>query len=353
MLVPEAGCIRAVMTGLGLSFNGWGGKSWPLADELHPTAWVVSESRKVLAAMLVERSLFLTASFYAPHPPLFPPGKYFDRYMKATLPAPAHGDWVAWDGLSPAGDKQGRQVRLEGDARRATQAGYFGLIEHFDDQIEPLIADFKARSEKAGRSWVIVVTSDHAEMLGDHGFFRKCEPFEGSANSPLIVAASPGSGFKAGPRSMKPVCLEDIMPTLLELAGAKCPGRIDGLSLVPELRGEDGPLREWLHSEHAPCYSKEQAFHALTDGHQKYIWRPSDGTECQFDLDHDPREEHDLVRVAARRELLERWRARLIQRLAARPEGFSDGVKLIPGRPYPALQAALEFCEGRRGAQYR
>ncbi|MEI7908004.1 MAG: sulfatase-like hydrolase/transferase [Verrucomicrobiota bacterium] len=212
------------MTGLGLSVNGWGGKSWPLADELHPTAWVVSESRKVLAAMLVERPLFLTASFYAPHPPLFPPGKYFDRYMKATLPAPAHGDWVAWDGLSPAGDKQGRRVRLEGDARRATQAGYFGLIEHLDDQIEPLIADFKARSEKAGRSWVIVVTSDHAEMLGDHGFFRKCEPFEGSANIPLIVAASPGSGFKAGLRSMKPVCLEDIMPTLLELAGAKCPG---------------------------------------------------------------------------------------------------------------------------------
>ena len=335
---PEAGGIRHVVTGLGLSFNGWGGKPWPLNDDLHPTAWVVSQSRKVVADSVPTQPLFLTSSFYAPHPPLFPPGKYFEKYMKSELPSPAHGDWVDWNALSPTGDKQGHRVRLEGDSLRATQAGYFGLIEHLDDQLAPLIAEFKARSEKAGRSWVIVVTSDHGEMLGDHGFFRKCEPFEGAANIPLIVAASPGLGFKASQRSMRPVCLEDLMPTLLELAGVKAPTRLDGVSLVAALCGDDRPPREWLHFEHAPCYSKEQAFHALTDGHQKYIWRPLDGTEYLFDLDHGPREEHDLAKVAAQRELLDRWRTRLVQRLASRPEGFSDGTKLIPGRPYPALQ---------------
>jgi arylsulfatase A-like enzyme len=336
--VPEAGGIRQVMVELGLSFNGWGGKPWPLTDDLHPTAWVVSQSRKMVAESGPAQPLFLTTSFYAPHPPLFPPGKFFDKQMKSVMPAPAHGDWVDWNALSPTGDKQGHRVRLEGDSLRSTQAGYFGLIEHLDDQLAPLIAEFKARSEKAGRPWVIVVTSDHGEMLGDHGFFRKCEPFEGAANIPLIVAASPGLGFKVGLRNMQPVCLEDLMPTLLELAGVKAPTRLDGVSLVSALRGDDRPLREWLHFEHAPCYSKEQAFHALTDGHHKYIWRPLDGTEHLFDLDHDPREEHDLARVAAQRELLERWRSRLVQRLAARTEGFSDGTKLISGRPYPALQ---------------
>lgn len=336
--VPEAGGIRQVMSGLGLNCNGWGGKPWPLADELHPTAWVVSQSRKVVAEVVSSQPLFLTASFYAPHPPLFPPEKFFVKYMKSALPAPARGDWVEWDALSPAGDKQGHRVRLEGAPLRTTQAGYFGLIEHLDDQLAPLIAEFKARSAKAGRPWVIVVTSDHGEMLGDHGFFRKCEPFEGSANIPLIVAASPGLEFKAGLHSMQPVCLEDLMPTLLELAGAKPPARLDGVSLVAALRGGNQPTREWLHFEHAPCYSKAQAFHALTDSHHKYIWRPLDGTEHLFDLDHDPREEHDLARVAAQRELLERWRARLVQRLATGRGFFSDGAKLIPGRPYPALQ---------------
>lgn len=339
--VPEAGGIRQVMTGLGLSFNGWGGKPWPLADDLHPTAWVVSQSRKVVAEALGTQSLFLTTSFYAPHPPLFPPVKYFEKYMKSALPSPAHGDWVDWNALSPTGDKQGHRVRLEGETLRSTQAGYFGLIEHLDDQLGPLIAEFKARSEKAGRPWVIVVTSDHGEMLGDHGFFRKCEPFEGSANVPFIVVGSPGLGFRAGLRNMQPVCLEDLMPTLLELAGVKRPARLDGVSLVAVLRGDDRQQREWLHFEHAPCYSKEQAFHALTDGHQKYIWRPLDGTEYLFNLDHDPREERDLAKASAERGALERWRARLVQRLAARPEGFSDGTKLIPGRPYPALQSKI------------
>jgi arylsulfatase A-like enzyme len=189
-------------------------------------------------------------------------------------------------------------------------------------------------------------------MLGDNGFFRKCEPFEGSANVPLIIAASGALGFPHGVRCLQPVCLEDIMPTLLEVAGTRHPkatnsGRIqrpglgtgvDGVSLTPILRGEDVELRPWLHSEHAPCYSQEQAFHALTDGHFKYIWRPQDGREYVFNLDKDPREEHDLSRVEAHKGNLEKWRARLIQRLAGRPEGFSDGTKLITGRPYPALQ---------------
>ena len=63
-------------------------------------------------------------------------------------------------------------------------------VEQIDEQVGGLIADFRARSEKAGRPWVIVLTSDHGEMLGDHGYFRKCEPYEGSANIPLIIAAS-------------------------------------------------------------------------------------------------------------------------------------------------------------------
>ena len=55
------------------------------------------------------------------------------------MPAPAHSDWVDWASLSPEGDKAGHRVRLEGDTLRATQAGYFGLIEQLDDEIAPLM----------------------------------------------------------------------------------------------------------------------------------------------------------------------------------------------------------------------
>ena len=336
---PETGGIRQLVASSGLSFNGWEAKPWPLTEDLHPTVWAVAQARNIIKKAPASKPLFLTASFFAPHSPLFPPKRYYNSYLEKALPSPAHGDWVDWKALSPRGDKQGHRVLLIGDTLRATQAGYFGLIEQLDDQIAPLIADFKARSEAARRPWLILFTSDHGEMLGDHGFFRKCEPYEGAANIPFIIAGASELKFQPKLVSDHVVCLEDIMPTLLELAGVSCPQPMDGLSLVPTLRGQNKPIRPWLHSEHAVCYSKEQAFHALTDGHFKYIWRPLDGSEQLFDLQNDPHEEHDLAKTDAQHAELEKWRGLLIKILAQRPEGFSDGTRLIAGRAYPPLQA--------------
>ena len=338
-VAPHTEGLRKLVSDLGVSLNGWEAEPWPLAGDQHPTAWVVRQARGIVADIAAAKPLFLTASFVAPHPPLFPPKKYFEHYFAASLPRPAHGDWVDWGALSPKGDRPGHRVLLEGEPLCAAQAGYFGLIEQLDDEIAPLVEEFKTRSKRAGRPWLIWVISDHGEMLGDHGYFRKCEPFEGSANIPFLVAGSPELGFRPGLRSFQPVCLEDVMPTLLELAGAARPEVLDGVSLVPVLRGENRVIRPWLHFEHAPCYSEAQAFHALTDGHFKYIWRPTDGTQHLFDLDNDPREEHDLSKDAAHRQTLEIWRATLTERLAHRPEGFSDGSQLIPGRPYRPLHA--------------
>jgi len=210
----------------------------PVFGILSQTISIVSQTSRAytLTEVPFEKPLFLTASFYAPHPPLFPPKRFFHQYSQQKLPSPAHGDWVDWKALSPEGDPQGHRVLLEGEVLRATQAGYFGLIQHLFEQIVPLIKEFKDRSRKAKRPWVIVFTADHGEMLGDHGFFRKCEPYEGSANIPFLIVGAAELEFRRGLRSQQPVCLEDIMPTLLELAAAKCP-RVDGVSLVPTLKG--------------------------------------------------------------------------------------------------------------------
>lgn len=337
--VPEVGRIRDYFEKLGLTYNGWEARPWPLADDLHPTAWVVAQSRQLLARMPAERPVFLTTSFFAPHPPLFPPKRHFESILQRSLPSPARGAWVDYRGVPDAAKakKQSHRVLLEGEPLRTAQAGYFGAIEHIDEQIGPLIEQFKARSEKAGRPWLILFTTDHGEMLGDHGYFRKCEPYEGAANIPFIVAGSADLQYRAGLRCSQPVCLEDILPTLLSLAGADRPKPTDGVSLLPVLRGEDCVLRPWLHFEHATCYSPDQAFHAITDGRYKYIWRPLDGAEQLFDLQSDIREERDLSKDPAQGETLVRWRRTLIERLASRPEGFSDGQRLIPGCPYPAL----------------
>ena len=226
---------------------------------------------------------------------------------------------------------------LSAEDLRCAQAGYFGLISHIDDLLPGLLDEFKKKSEGMNRPWIIVFTSDHGEMLGDHYLFRKCEPYEGSSRIPFLIQGSAELDFAPETQYAKPVCLEDIMPTLLDLANIPVPENIDGQSLVSVLRGEDVTVRTMLHAEHAPCYDAEQAYHFLTDGRTKYIWRPSHGSEQLFDLRSDPREICDLSRRSDRATDLTLWRTRLVDHLKSRPEGFSDGKRLMSNRPYDAV----------------
>ncbi|MDF1515378.1 MAG: hypothetical protein P1S60_16330 [Anaerolineae bacterium] len=163
-----------------------------------------------------------------------------------------------------------------------------------------------------------------------HYYFRKCEPYKGSSRIPYLIRGAPELDLKAGQTCDQAVCLEDLMPTLLEFADAPVPEGIDGHSLVPVLRGEGVHVRDYLHGEHSPCYSDMQAYHFLTDGHSKYIWRPYNGSEQLFDLDNDPQERHNLANVAVKHQLLMSWRGRMIETLTGRPEGFVVEGKLKP-----------------------
>lgn len=348
---PSLGGIR----GIGLSTNGWHARPWPVDEALHPTNWTTAQARQMLASYRARRPLFLTVSFFAPHPPLFPPVWYFDYYYRHPhLPSPAWGKWVRSEDLSSVGAPvDANRIRLTGEALRLAQAGFFGLIHHLDDQLYWLVEEFKYESQRKGRPWVVIFTSDHGEMLGDHGYFRKCEPYEGSARIPLLIQGSRSLGFSSGHRYPYPVCLEDLLPTVLDLAGIPTPPAVDGISLVSVLQGHAEPLRPWLHLEHAPCYDARQAFHALTDGRWKYVWRPHNGSEQLFDLRSDPREERDLTRQRAAAEGLARWRKRLLRRLAGRPEGFSDGRRLVAGCPYPALMKRPIHSENGPGGCVR
>ena len=327
---------RIKAMGHGISGNGWTARPWHLDEKLHQTTWTVTEALRFLERRDPSCPFFLTVSFTAPHPPLTPPAFYLDRYLRLDLPEPAIGSWAVPPSNHGLGaDVQSDHVDLRGEALRAARAGYYGLINHLDDQLYRLLGAHTGMDLQTRRNTIVIFTTDHGEMLGDHYLFRKCYPYEGSAHIPLLIR---GPGIKPGVVCDQAVCLEDIMPTVLDLTGCEIPDTVDGRSLGPILRGETNTLpRDFLHGEHATCYSYGQANHYLTDGREKYIWYPSNGVEQLFDLRDDPRELRDLAPETEQAERLVHWRRRLIDRLADRPEGFTDGHRLISGRPHNAL----------------
>ena len=324
--------------GHGVDWNGWVARPWHLRETLHEVHWTVSKAIEVLKRRDPDRPFFLLLSFFGPHPPLTPPDHYLQRYLNMHLPEPAMGDWAE----PPAEGTIGRSVaadrlHLTGERLRQCQAGYFGYINYIDDQI-PRLGHPHCGAAGTMKNTYTFFTSDHGEMLGDHGLFRKTYPYEGSARVPLFIH---GPGVKPGTVCDQPVCHEDIMPTMLELAGAEIDEAqhpMDGKSLVPILRGETGDtVRDVLHGEHATCYRPEQANHYLTDGRWKYIWFSQTGIEHLFDLQNDPTESHELKHEQPQR--LAQWRQALIERLKERPEGFTDGAQLIAGREHSFLLA--------------
>jgi arylsulfatase A-like enzyme len=313
----------------GLSFNDCDGRPWPYDEEFHEVNYSVNKGLEFLRRRDKSRPFFLSVGFTAPHPPLVPPQCFYDQYIDADLDSPAIGSWAerpANDGLG-IDPGAGKQV-LEGARLKRTKAAYYGAIAHIDNQLRLLLGKLGAQPEPT----YIFFVSDHGEMLGDHYFWRKSLPYEGSSRIPFLLS---GPGIEPGAVLQEPVGLQDILPTCCEMAGLEVPAHATGRSLMALARGEgDAGFREWFHGEHAPFGDQHPGMHYLTDGEWKYIWF-NDGSEQLFDLKRDPHEMQNLSDISEHDDRLKLWRARLIEKLAGRPEGFSDGERLIAERPYP------------------
>jgi arylsulfatase len=319
----------------GIMHNDWTARSWPYDENLHFTNWTVHEARRFLLRRDPTCPFFLTVSFIHPHPPLIPPDFYFQKYDRRNdLPEAAIGDWAQPPRQQTP--NASATVLWNEETRKSCLAGYFGSIQHVDDQIRRIVYELNGIPGFDPDNTVIAFTSDHGEMLGDHFFFRKSLPYEGAARIPFLfrLPASEESAPRGATCDL-PVCLEDIFPTMLDVAGIPIPDWIEGQSLLPVLRGESP--QSWRSHLPIEIGGTVAPFHALTDGREKYIRFSRDGREQFFDLHADPQELCNLIDSPDSRERVELWRERLIEHLTGRPEGFVKEGKWQTNRPHHTL----------------
>ncbi|CAG7635644.1 arylsulfatase [Paenibacillus allorhizosphaerae] len=322
------------MTDHGIGWNSWMARPYHAPEFLHPTNWTVNESLKFLKQRDPSKPFFLKTSFARPHSPYDALPYFFELYMQKNLPKAQVGEWAAMHDVpkDASSTDAWRGVRSDEDIRQA-RAGYYGSINHIDHQIGRLLSYLKGSGLM--NNTVVIFTSDHGDMLGDHHLWRKTYAYEGSAHIPLIVKL-PKSMGRTVERTDAPVLLQDIMPTVMEAVGLDIPQTVDGKSVIGAMKGRSAEARDFIHGEHSTCYSEEQEMQYVTDGRVKYIWFPRIGTEQLFDLSSDPYELTDLAQRPEHREQLAAWRQRLISVLEPRSAGMTDGDRLVSqaGKPF-------------------
>jgi len=138
---------------------------------------------------------------------------------------------------------------------------------------------------------VVIHLSDHGEMNGEHGMWRKSNFYEASVRVPLQIAW-PGQ-LPAGQRLPQVVSLVDVVATMLELAGVEAPVSLDGDSLVGLLKDQNADWKDEAFAEYCG-HGVTGPMAMLRRGRYKFNYSLGDAPEL-YDLQDDPGEFHNLA----------------------------------------------------------
>lgn len=246
-----------------------------------------------------EKPWFLCASLSRPHFPLTAPKRFFELYYpeRVTEPyVPATGD--AFDHPMSVGMREGFQVdRIDHEEMMRSRAAYFACVSYLDE----IIGDFLVRMEHAGllENTIIVYTTDHGEMAGEHGTWWKNGWYEACTHIPMLISTpEQRAGTQSAQSVDAPVGLIDLFPTFCGAAGIEKPDGLDGADLSPViLQNEAAPERPVFIDNLIPRWGEGTEFRAIRWRHYKYV-AFRNAPELFFNLEDDPNEQMNLAHRA-------------------------------------------------------
>lgn len=303
----------------------------PYDPALHSSSFVADRTVAFIEEAAAAGDPWLAwASFPDPHHPMCPPGDWFDRHRPEDMELPATIDDPLTDAVGyirhvsrihPSKQRMWVQpcgVAGDYDLVRAAIAATYGMIELIDDRVGQIL-DAVERLDQS-RDTIVVFTSDHGDMMGDHHLMLKGRMhYRGTLQVPLIIADPRRARSRTPSRTRSLVGSLDMTPTLLELGGLTPYDGIQGTSLVPVLDDAEAGVRDHvlieddLPSALAAQRRAATKVRTLVTDTCKYT-RFSNGEEQLFDLQADPDELSPLGHSdpAARANMVERLAAALI-----------------------------------------
>jgi arylsulfatase A-like enzyme len=229
-----------------------------LPEQLYPTSYVAERTVAYLEEHVRRadgRPFFLQCSFPDPHHPFTPPGRYWDMYSPDDValpetfhvgnrPLPPHVSALhaARDDGSRISNGQAAFAVSEREAREAIALTY-GMIAMIDDAIAKIL---KCLNDLGlARDTMIVFTSDHGDLMGDHQLMLKgAFGYQGLVRVPFIWVEP--SGAQAGKRTEALFSTLDIAASLLDRMRLAPYNGMQGRSLLPALAGKSNGHKEIL-----------------------------------------------------------------------------------------------------------
>ncbi len=312
--MPQMGVLTGTETPVRktLATSGPGQVAYQLHDEEVTAAAVgfLEQIGRERRAGLTPPPFSLTVGFMLPHPPYVPRREAFDEYRsRVTLPSkPRPFEEESHPYLRRWRTHTGSETVSEEEALN-TRAAYWALVQEVDGMVGQILDALRANN--LAQETLIVYTSDHGDMMGEHGLWWKHTFYEESVRVPLILSW-PGV-IAPGTRCERVVSALDVNATMLDALGAPAlpnsPGR-SLLGLVTEGgvgagRGsadwEDVAFAEYCEDQYSPPGGAYQRM--VRSGRWKLIDYHQDPPQL-FDLETDPEELTDRAADPACAEIL-------------------------------------------------
>ncbi|MBN1346342.1 MAG: sulfatase-like hydrolase/transferase [Phycisphaerae bacterium] len=288
-----------------------------------------------------DKPFMLYINFLEPHMPFFGPLDAEHDPDEIDLP----GNFA--DPLEENEPLRYRTLRERHRARYGTDeqsirkliARYYGLVTQVDLSVGAILKTLDDLG--LAEDTIVVYTSDHGDMMGSHHMVEKSVMYEEAVRVPWLMRIPRMKG--GSKRVGQPVSHIDMVPTLLDLMGAKSRPALPGQSLVPLILGkrvgEDHVFIEWNPGagatqkvEGADVSAAEEERRRVAGERTRSIIAPdgwklclSDKDKCQlFNLKQDPGETRNLFDSGRYSEVI----GRLSKRIRRWQERTGDAVEL-------------------------
>lgn len=237
-----------------------------------------------------DKPFFLGCGFVRPHVPLVAPSKYFDLYDRDAMVAPTvpEGDLDDVPGII----REYKSISRYGvtpELHKGLLEAYYASISYMDAQVGRVLDTLDELGLR--ENTIVIFSSDHGYLLGEHNKFQKQHLFEEATRVPFILSV-PWISDTHGEATDRITELVDLYPTVAELAELVPPSDLQGQSLLPLL--EDPSADEW-GKEMAFSISRSGGESIRTEDWRFTHWDFGDKGEELYDRKNDPGEFTNLA----------------------------------------------------------